>query len=94
MTDSTGPSRNVNAAIIEGLEQTEEITLAATDVLKSVTSILVPLSVYMLPNSEKIVSTIDTVVDRNFGMVTTLIERQYEMGFAALKQLGSVASSN
>jgi len=94
MTDTTGSTRSVNAAIVEGLEQTEEITLAATDVLKSITSILVPLSVYMLPNSEKLTADIDTVVDRNFGMVTKLIERQYEMGFAALKQLGSVASSN
>jgi hypothetical protein len=94
MTDTTASTRNVNAAIVEGLEQTEEITLAATDVLKSVTSILVPLSVYMLPNSEKLTADIDTVVDRNFGMVTKLIERQYEMGFAALKQLGSVVSSN
>ncbi|HUZ69865.1 MAG TPA: hypothetical protein VMU65_09155 [Candidatus Saccharimonadales bacterium] len=94
MTDTTGSTRSVNAAIVEGLEQTEEITLAATDVLKSITSILVPLSVYMLPNSEKLTADIDTAVDRNFGMVTKLIERQYEMGFAALKQLGSVASSN
>ena len=93
MTDTTAPRRNVKAAIVEGLEQTEEITLAATDVVKSITSILVPLSVYMLPNSEKVMSTIDTVVDRNFGMVTAMIERQYEIGFAALNQLGSVASN-
>jgi hypothetical protein len=95
MTDNTtGTSRKVNAAIVEGLEQTEEITLAATDVLKSITSIMVPLSVYMLPNSEKLTSELDTVIERNFDMVTTMIKRQYEIGFSALNQLGSVASSN
>lgn len=94
MIDKTESSRSVNTAIVEALEQTEEITLAATDVFKSITSIMVPLSVYMLPNSEKLTTELDAVIERNFDMVTTMIKRQYEIGFAGLKQLGSAVSSN
>ena len=93
MTDYPGPTRTVNAAIAEGLEQTTEIKLAATEVFKSITSVLVPLSVFMLPNSEKLIPAIDTVADRNFGIVTKFVEWQYEFGIAALNQLPSVASN-
>jgi hypothetical protein len=93
MTDYANHTRNANAAIAEGLQRTTEIKLAATDVLKSMTSVLVPLSVFMLPNSEKLIPAIDTVVDRNFDFVTKFVEWQYEFGVAALNQLGSVASN-
>jgi len=93
MTDNAGPTRTVNAAIAEGLEQTTEIKLAATDVLKSITSVLVPLTVFMLPNSEKLIPAIDTVVDRNFDIVTKFVEWQHEFGIAALNLVGSAASN-
>ena len=67
--------------------------LAATEVVKSITSVLVPLSVFMLPNSEKLIPAIDTVVDRNFDIVTKFVEWQYEFGVSALNQLASVASN-
>ena len=86
-------TRTVNAAIAEGLEQTTGIKLAATEVLKSITSVLVPLSVFMLPNSEKLIPAIDTVVDRNFDIVTKFVESQYEFGIAALNLVGSAASN-
>jgi hypothetical protein len=93
MTDYADYTRTANAAVAEGLQQTTEIKLAATEVLKSITSVLVPLSVFALPNSEKLIPAIDTVVNRNFDVVTKFIEWQYEFGMAALKQLGSVASN-
>jgi hypothetical protein len=34
--------------------------LAATEVVNSITSVLAPLSVFMLPNSEKLIPAIDT----------------------------------
>lgn len=93
MTDTTDYTRNATAAIKEGLEQTTEIKLAATDVLKSITSVLVPLSVFMLPNSEKLIPAIDTVVDRNFDMLSKFVEWQLDFGVAAVNQLGSFASN-
>jgi hypothetical protein len=93
MTDYADNTRKANAEIAEGLRQTTEIKLAATEVLKSLTSIMVPLSVFALPNSEQLIPAIDAVVDRNFDMVTKLVEWQYEFGIAALNQLGSVASN-
>jgi hypothetical protein len=66
---------------------------ATTEVLKSITSVLVPLSVFMLPNSEKLVPAIDAVVDRNFDIVTKFVEWQYEFGITALNLLGSFASN-
>jgi hypothetical protein len=93
MTDYADNARRTTAEIAEGLRQTTEIKLAATEVLKSLTSVMVPLSVFALPNSEQLIPAIDAVVDRNFDMVTKLVEWQYEFGIAALNQLGSVASN-
>jgi hypothetical protein len=47
----------------------------------------------MLPNSEKLIPAIDTVVDRNFDIVTKFVEWQYEFGIAALNLVGSAASN-
>jgi hypothetical protein len=93
MTDYADNTRKATAEIADGLRQTTEIKLAATEVLKSLTSIMVPLSVFALPNSEQLIPAIDAVVDRNFDMVTKLVEWQYEFGIAALNQLGSVAAN-
>ena len=93
MTDYADYTRTANAAVAEGLQRTTEIKLAATEVLKSITSVLVPLSVFALPNAEELIPAIDTVVDRNFAVVTKFVEWQYEFGIATLKQLGSVASN-
>ena len=93
MSDYADYTRTATAEIVENLRQTTEIKLAATEVVKSITSVLVPLSVFMLPNSEKLIPAIDTVVDRNFDIVTKLVEWQYEFGVAALNQLGFVASN-
>jgi hypothetical protein len=68
-------------------------SFVTNDVVNSITSVLVPLSVFVLPNSEKLIPAIDTVVDRNFDIVTKLVEWQYEFGVAALNQLGFLASN-
>jgi hypothetical protein len=39
------------AAIAEGLERSAAIALATTEVLKSITTVRVPLSVFLLPSS-------------------------------------------
>lgn len=82
----------VNTAVAEGLQQAKDINLAAIGVLKSLTSVLVPISVSLLPRSEKIIPAIDTVVDRSFDTVVKVVESQYHFGAAALDQLGSVAA--
>jgi hypothetical protein len=50
--------------------------------------VLVPLSVFMLPNSETLIPAIDKVVDRNFGMLLKVVEWQREIGAAALNHWG------
>ncbi len=85
--------RTTTAAIAEGLDRSTEIALAATQVVKSITSVLVPLSVFMLPNSETLIPAIDKVVDRNFGIVLKVLEWQHEFGAAALGRLGSLGSN-
>jgi hypothetical protein len=55
--------------------------------------VLVPLSVFMLPNSEALIPAIDKVVDRNFGIVLKVVEWQHGLGTAALDRLESLASN-
>jgi hypothetical protein len=85
--------RTTTAAISESLDRSTEIALAATEVVKSITSVLVPLSVFMLPNSEALIPAIDKVVDRNFGIVTKVVEWQHQLGTATLGRLESLASN-
>ena len=85
--------RTTTGAIAEGLERSTEIALATTEVVKSITSVLVPLSVFMLPNAETLIPAIDKVVDRNFGIVLKVIEWEHDIATAALGHLGSAASN-
>jgi hypothetical protein len=85
--------RTTTAAIAEGIDRSTEIALATTEVVKSITSVLVPLSVFMLPNAEALIPAIDKVVDRNFGIVLKVVEWQHELATAALGRLGSLASN-
>lgn len=94
MTEHTGYISTANAPVAERLRQIADIKLAATEVLKSLTSVPVPLSVIMLPNSEELVSAIDKVVDRSFDIAVTFVESQYALGVAALNQLSSAAASS
>ena len=94
MTDYTEYTRTANAAVAEGLRQITDVKLATTEVLHSLTSVLVPLNVALLPESEEFVPAIDTVVDRTFDIVIKLVESQYEFGIAALDHVSSAASSS
>jgi hypothetical protein len=94
MTDYADYTRTANAAVAEGLRQTTDIKLAATEVLKNLTSVLVPLTISTLPGSEKLVPAIDTVVDRSFDIIAKVVESQYEFGIAALDHVSSAASSS
>lgn len=88
MTDYT---RSTNAAVADTLQQAKEINLAAIAVLKSLTSVMVPLGVSALPQSGKIIPTIDGFVDRGFDTIVKVVESQYHFGAAALEQLGAAA---
>jgi hypothetical protein len=92
--DYTEYTRTAHAAMAEGLRQATDIKLATIEVLKSLTSVLVPLSVSVLPKSEHLVPAIDTVVDRGFDTMVKLVESQYEFGVATLDQLSSAAASS
>ena len=94
MTDYTDTAATTTAAVVDRLRQAKEINLAAIGVFESLTSVLVPLSVSMLPNAEQLVPNIDTVVHRSFDTFAKAVESQYELGFAALDQLGSAAASS
>lgn len=85
--------RTTTAAIAEGIDRSTEIALATTEVVKSITSVLVPLSVFMLPNAEALIPAIDKVVDRNFGVVLKVVEWQHDLATTALGRLGSLASN-
>jgi hypothetical protein len=85
-----GESRTTTTAISDALDQSREIALAATDVLKSITSVMVPLSVFLLPNADALIPKIDQVVDRNFGVVVKVVEWQHDLGAKALRLGGSV----
>ena len=91
MTDYT---RTANATAVEGLRQAKDINLAAIGVLESLTSVLVPLSVSILPKSEEIVPTIDTVVHRGFETLVKVVASQYDFGVSALDQLSNAAASS
>jgi ABC-type branched-subunit amino acid transport system substrate-binding protein len=93
MTDYTAYSRTATTAIAEGLQQAKDINLATLEVLQNLTSVLVPLSVSMLPKSEKLVPAIDTVVDRTFATIVKVVDAQYKLGATALDQLGAAAAS-
>ena len=94
MTDYTEYTRNANTAVTESLSQAKELSLATIGVFQSLTSVLVPLSVSMLPGAEKLVPAIDTVVDRTFDTLVKVVESQYQFGAAALDQLNSLPTSN
>jgi hypothetical protein len=94
MTDYTTYTRSATTAVAEGLQQAKEINLATLEVLQNLTSVLVPLSVSMLPKSEKLVPAIDTVVERTFATIVKLVDSQYKFGATALDQLGAVAASS
>lgn len=94
MTDFTDYTPTAKGAIADGLRQAKDINLASLEVFRSLTSFLAPLSVVMLPKSEELVPTIDTVVDRSFDTVVKVVEWQYGIGVAALDQLGSAAASS
>ncbi|MDQ2959629.1 MAG: hypothetical protein M3R48_01050 [Candidatus Dormibacteraeota bacterium] len=93
MTDYTEYTRTASDTAIENLQQAKDISLASIEVLKSLTSVLVPLSVSMLPKSQELVPTIDTVVNRSFDTIVKVVESQYKVGTDALHQLGSAVSS-
>ena len=93
MTDYTEYTRTANTAVTDGLNQAKDISLATIGVFQSLASVLVPLSVSMLPGSEKLVPAIDTVVDQTFSTVVKVVEAQYKFGADALDQLVSASSS-
>jgi len=74
--------------------QAKDINLAAIGVLESLTSVLVPLSVSILPKSEEIVPTIDTVVHRGFATLVKVVASQYDFGVSARDQLSNAAASS
>jgi ABC-type branched-subunit amino acid transport system substrate-binding protein len=94
MTDYTAYTRNATTAVAEGLEQAKDINLATLEVIQNLTSVLVPLSVSMLPKSDKLVPAIDNVVDRTFSTVVKLVDSQYKFGATVLDQLGAAAASS
>ena len=87
-------TRTANATLAEGLQQAQDIRLATIEVLKSFTSVLVPLTVSMIPQSEKLLPAIDSVVDQGFDAVVKLAEAQYQFGVSALDQLSSATASS
>ncbi len=93
MTDYRKYTSTANDTVAESLQQAKDISLASIGVFQSLTSVLIPLSVSMLPGSEKLVPTIDTMVDRSFDTVTKVVESQYQFAAAAIDRLRSVPSS-
>jgi hypothetical protein len=92
MSPQTPSFRNANAALAEGLRADKDISLAAVEVLHSFTSLLVPISVAALPNSQRLVASLDAVVDRGYDVLTQAVEVPYERVATALDRLGRASA--
>ncbi|MGA8015445.1 MAG: hypothetical protein WCB85_05960 [Candidatus Dormiibacterota bacterium] len=79
------------AALVDGVKQAEEITLSSIDVLRAVTALFVPLSVVALPNGDRLVPTLDTVVTRGYEAVSKVVEAEYGFAVAALERVGAAS---
>jgi hypothetical protein len=93
MTDYTAYTRTATNAVAEGLQQAKDINLASLEVLQNLTSVMVPLGVSILPQSDKLVPAIDSMVERTFATVVKVVDAQYKFGATALDQLGAAAAS-
>jgi hypothetical protein len=93
MTDFTEYTEQASSGLKDGLRQAHDINVATIDVLRNLTSVMVPISVATLPNADKLVPTIDSAVTRGYDALLKAVEAQYEVAFKALGQLNSFGAA-
>jgi hypothetical protein len=79
--------RRTNAVLADGLTTGKRISVDAIDVMHSLASLLVPVSVAAFPNREQLVPSIDSAVDRGYDVLTRAVEVPYDRAVAALDRL-------
>jgi hypothetical protein len=89
MTDFAEYTAQASTGLEDSLHQAHDINVATIDVLRNLTSVLVPMSVNALPNADTLVPAIDTAVARGYDALLQAVESQYDFAFKALGQLNS-----
>lgn len=79
--------KKANGAVIDGLGQAQDINLGAVEVLRNAASLLVPLSVAVLPQGKQLVPTLDGAVNRAFDVAADMVEAQYSFAADAVRRL-------
>ena len=75
--------------LIDGIRQAESIQLAAIDVLRELTALVVSASA-MVPGGDRWVPALDRAVSSAFGTVTNLVQWQYGMGVRAVEVVAPI----
>jgi hypothetical protein len=92
MSRVTSYVSNANAALAEGLLSGKEISLDAVAVLHSFASLLVPISVAIVPNGQRLVPSLDAAVDRGYDILAQAVELPYDRAVATLDRVSSAAA--
>lgn len=83
--------QRANAVLVRGISEAQAINVGTIEVLRNVTAVLVPLSVSVLPNRQRLVPAIDRVVARGYDTAVRLVEAQYDLALSALSRVGTAA---
>ena len=83
--------QRANTVLVRGISEAQAINLGTIEVLRNVTSVLVPLSVAALPRNERLVPALDRVVARGYDAASRVVSAQYDLALAALDRVGTAA---
>jgi hypothetical protein len=76
-----------NSALAQGIRDAQTINVQTVEVLRATTSLLVPLSVAMIPRGERLMPRIDEAVNRGFDSVVNAVESQYRLAQSVIDRL-------
>jgi hypothetical protein len=76
-----------NSALAQGIRDARTINVQTVEVLRATTSLLVPLSVAMIPRGERLMPRIDEAVNRGFDSVVNAVKSQYRLAQSVIDRL-------
>lgn len=76
-----------NGALAQGIRDAQTINVQTVEVLRATTSLLVPLSVAMIPRGERLMPRIDEAVNRGFDSVVNAVKSQYRLAQSVIDRL-------
>lgn len=92
MSRVTSYVSNANAALAEGLLSSKEISLDAVEVLHRLASLLVPVSVAIVPMGQRLVPALDGAVDRGYDILVEAVGLPYDRAVATLDRVARAAA--